>query len=272
MKRVFTDVGNARALFLQTLEIGVLALALLAPMPARAEGFEAYVRVERFLWDEFAEGARLLEEDGLRLGGGFLGVLEDFDHWGLALRIEGAAGQVDYDGQTFGGDPVTATTDYVGFRMDLDGLIGPRPDGAFAVRGIAGIGSRYWIRRLAEGRAEEGGYDEFWWTVYGRLGFLMEWKPRPGLVVFLRAAARPPIHNRLGLNIDLVDSGEFTLEPGGEWTTDAEAGIRAGEWTFSVFYETLSFAESPIRVFPPIEVFQPRSEGEIAGVQAGLAW
>jgi hypothetical protein len=272
MKKGFTDVANAPKRFYRRCKILLLLAALVPAGAGAAEEFELYLRAERFHWEEFVAGDRLLEEEGPRASIGLRGVLQDYGTWRLAALAETTLGRVDYDGETFGGDPVTDNTDYFGIRGEIDARFGAASGAAFRVQPLLGAGARYWLRRIAEGDTDEGGYDEGWFMFYGRAGAQVEWQAQPNVLVFARMVARPAIYNRTYYSIELEDDEDFSLTPGRDFTWEAEAGFRAGRYSFSAFYETLSFKESDSKTFGEFEVFQPESEGSIAGVQFGLVW
>lgn len=262
MNKVF----SAREIF-----AGICALLFLAA-PARGEDVELYVRAEQFTWEEFANGERLLKEDGPRYGLGMRGVIEDFNTWRLAVRAEGMFGEVDYDGHTFAGDPVMDNTDYIGVRGELYASLFPVATNGVSLHPTFGVGSRYWIRRLAEGNVDKGGYDEAWTVVYGRLGVELVCAVSSKTRLYANINVRPALYNNTYYNIEIEDEETFSLSPGRETTWDLEAGLAHGNCKLSFFYETLDFDRSDVRVIPPFEVFQPESEGRMMGVQFGILW
>lgn len=249
-----------------------LALLAIGTVASRAENLELYGRIEQFTWEEFDEGERLLKEDGQRFGGGIRGILQDFNAWRLGGRLEGIVGAVDYDGQTFGGDPVTDTTDYFGVRAELYGLLFPPSDDVLDIHPIIGLGSRYWIRRLARGMPDRGGYDEGWFTLYAQLGAELQWTLSPTTHLYVRTISRPALYNSTYYSLELDDEETFSLKPGLQSTWELEAGVSAGGLRISCFFETLAFKRSGSRIVPPLEAFQPKSEGTLIGIQLGALW
>ena len=271
MKKEIADVVSREKRNYRRCNFLAAFLALAAPLAAAANDVEIYGRYEQFTWEEFVEGERILKEDGPRLGAGIRGTVHDFGRWRLAARGEATLGRVDYDGETFGGDPVTANTDYFSMRGELDSIFRPVAEGVqFHPR--LGIGARYWLRRIAEGDTDEGGYDENWFTLYVKFGAQLVWTITPETKLFAGFSRRPAIYNKTHYSIELEDDETFSLEPGREATWEVEAGLQHGTVRVTAFYETLDFSESDSRVVPPLEVFQPKSEGSIAGVQVGLVW
>jgi hypothetical protein len=280
MKKIFTEHGtvkksfyrawNFSKKFLQSMEFFAAAL-LLAATAARAETFEVQMRLEQFVWEEFADGEKLLEEEGPRVGIGLRGTAKSFPKWRMDLRADGFLGRVEYDGQTFAGDPLRENTDYIGVRGELDAALRPPAPGLRAHPRL-GVGARYWLRRLARGDTDAGGYDEGWFTLYGRIGADLVWTVDNATRFFVNIARRPALYNRTWYNIRIEDEETFSLEPGREWTWDVEAGWVTERYRFSVFYETYAFEQSNSKVIPPLEVFQPKSEGRAAGVSMGVMW
>lgn len=241
-------------------------------LTARGESVELYGRLEQFTWKEFVDGDRILKEDGPRVGVGVRGIIEDFNTWRLGLRAEGVIGSVDYDGMTMGGDPAKDKTDYLGLRAELYSLLLHPSADRINVHPILGIGSRYWVRRLAQGIPDRGGYDEGWLTVYAQIGAQIQWVITPDAQLYANAIFRPAIYNTTYYSIELDDEETFWLKPGKRPTWELEAGLSIAHVRFAVFYETLSFGESNVRVVPPLEAFQPESEGKIIGAQIGVLW
>ncbi|MCO5045520.1 MAG: hypothetical protein M9935_09650 [Kiritimatiellae bacterium] len=249
------------------------ALALLAiAHSASAHDFEFYGRVEQFTWEEFVEGERILEEDGLRYNLGTRATIEDFHYWRLGLRAEGMLGSVDYEGHTVGGNPQSSNTDYFGIQCDLFASLLPRDPTGLNAHPIIGVGGRYWIRRISKGSASDGGYDEAWLAVYGQLGVELQWAATPNTRLFARMLNRPALYNNTQYSLELEDEKNFSLKPGRTTTWELEAGIAYRDIQLSVLYETLAFGRSSSHTVPPHEVFQPESEGSILGLQLALLW
>ena len=270
MNKFFTEYGSFKKTFYRAWNFFAAALLLAAPA-ARAETFEVYMRLEKFTWEEFDAGERLLEESGPRVGIGLRGTAQSFERWRMDLRADGFLGRVDYDGQTFAGDPIRDNTDYIGARGEVDAVLRPPAQGV-RIHPRFGFGARYWLRRLAEGETDAGGYDEGWFMLYARLGADVVWTVDPKTRFFVNFARRPAIYNRTWYNIRIQDEETFSLEPGREWTWDVEAGWQTDRYTFAVFYETFAFKQSNSKIVPPLEVFQPKSEGQSVGVQMGVLW
>ncbi len=255
----------------RTISLTALTLLLITPS-TRTYGMTFYGRAEQLAWEEFSEGARILKEDGLRYGIGVNGIAEDFDIWQLGFRAEGTLGSVDYEGHTFGGEPKSSNTDYFGLRTEIYASFLARDGTGLNAHPILGIGGRYWIRRISKGSANNGGYDEGWLTIYGQLGVELEWIATGNLHLYARMLRRPAIYNNTQYSLELEDEKTFSLKPGRDTTWDLEVGIAYRDIQLSAFYETLSFKRSPSRIVPPIEAYQPESEGTLLGLQLGISW
>ena len=97
-----------------------------------------------FKYEETSGGSELMQEDGI-LNGLHAALTYHSEGKPLMWRAEGrfAGGELDYDGQTWGGDPVTADTD--DFILGLRGLVGwDCEHERFASTLFSGLGYRYW--------------------------------------------------------------------------------------------------------------------------------
>jgi len=269
--------------------VGVLLTAALAlfMMPASASAaeesffstleFEAYAATAYFTWEEYDNGERLLEETGPLFGAG--GKLRVPVRGRLAADFRGEVfgGRVDYDGQTWDGDPVTTDTDYVGVKLEADlgwDLIASEKT-VFAP--FAGLGARIWERELRntlywdESEQETQvavGYNEYWQNYYARLGFDASHAFSDRVSAFAAAALKLPIDTEN--EVDLTDSLTLELEPGNRYAAYAELGASIGRLRVSLFYEGLRFSESdPEYGYNDLWFIQPESEADIFGINAG---
>ncbi|MCS6771072.1 MAG: hypothetical protein NZ740_03490 [Kiritimatiellae bacterium] len=250
----------------------LIAVACLSTAAAEETAPLIGIRLARFDWDEYEGGSRILKEEGYRLslgtrGGAGLASLH------VLWRAEAMAGRADYDGRTIGGEPLTETTEYYGLRVETDARRRLSPDeSGFRAVPLLGAGVQSWLRRLAGGEPERGGYDELWLMVYGRLGAYVEQRLSPQSALFAVAALRPPIYNTAHYSLRIREDRTFSLKPGRQWTWDCEVGWRHKNYQFALFLETYAFGRSEPRFFPPIEVYQPESEGVVVGVEYAVSW
>lgn len=270
MKKVPT-LGNPVRLFFQGLE--VLCLWLVLPLAPPARALDLYTQVHHYHWEERDQDGRLLlEETGPLLGLGLADSSALTERLAWDSRLDGFLGEVDYDGSTILGAPVRTTTAYYGgqgetaLRWNLAG-----PD--FRTGPLGGLATRGWLRRLGNSDRDSNGYDEAWWMVYGRAGWFAAWSPSAGWQINLEAAARLPAYNRARYSLaGPGGEGNVSVEPGREVGYEARAEVRRAAWHVALTYAELRFGESEPEPLPPFEIFQPRSEGRIVSLQAGLSF
>ncbi len=268
-----------------------LAIALLAAVPcvslADEEFFDETVVMEMdlplktslfvyalgqdFQWKEYDAGTLLLTESGDFYGGGALATFEKGKRV-YRLRGEYFQGEVDYDGGTWAGTPVTTKVNYYGVL--LEGDAGIKFGGGWAsVEPFWGLGLRWWRRDLENSSAGYG-YLEKWHSVYVKAGARAELELGP-VVPFVEAAARLGIFNN-----NVADFGftEVSTNPGGEVTPYAEAGLSIGPLTGSVYYEQWNFSMSDVAPAPGLGlpsgwgVVQPQTRSRIYGARVGITF
>ena len=278
------DLYHRPACIVAAFFTAVLVFAL-TPVSASAaeEGFfsrlefEPYAAVSYFIWEEYDNGGKLLEETGPLYAAG--GKLRMPITGALAADFRGEVfgGRVDYDGQTWGGDPVSTDTDYVGVELEADlgwDLISSEKT-VFAP--FAGLGARIWERDLRDSlyyneSARETrivlGYEEYWQNYYARLGFDASHAFSDRVSVFGTAALKIPIYTEN--EVELTRSLDLELEPGNRYAAYAELGLSIGRIRVSAFYEGLRFSESdPEYGYDDVWFIQPESEADIYGINAG---
>ena len=264
--------------------IVMLALAMTPANASEAEEgffsrleFEPYAAVSYFIWEEYDNGEKLLEETGPLYAAG--GKLRIPITGALAADFRGEifGGRVDYDGQTWDGDPITTDTDYVGVKLEADlgwDLIVSEKT-VFAP--FAGLGARIWERELqntlfwdeAEQQTQIAvGYKEYWQNYYARLGVDASHAFSDRVSVFGTAALKIPMYTEN--EVELTRSLDLELEPGNRYAAYAELGLSIGRIRVSAFYEGLRFSESdPEYGYNDLWFIQPKSEADIYGIQAG---
>lgn len=267
--------------------------------------FNVYQKIESYRWAEYNEyGERLLEETGPIYGAGFTfsgkipPKIKTAVHLMLKGKLEIFGGTVDYDGQTWGGDPVTSDVDYFGYRPELTvgpGFTIPRnsniSDGLFVQFGpFAGLGVKHWDRDINDTTYQESddlyptyvhGYTETWTCIYAPLGIRGDMVfPRHGIKGFIEFVAKIPLDNE-NTSDDVVEGEHVTIKPGEEvsyyfetgvaWQKSRFPGIRA-----SFFYETLRFSQSDpvkVRMWDRYRYLsQPRSEADMYGLHIGVVF
>lgn len=235
---------------------------------------EIYIRLESFTWKEYSAGEQILKESGPRASVGVRGTWPVQSRIRLSARADGTFGRVDYDGATIGGEPAQDTTMYYGMRVECDVLPNATrsESSTFRAEPLIGLGTRWWVRRLAEGESDRGGYDEDWLMAYGRIGATIHQTFPSGDALYFTAAARPALYNTSRYSIRIEENESFRLEPGREWSWEVEAGVLRDRFRIAVFWETLSFGRSASKFFPLLEVYQPESDGRLVGLELGVRW
>ncbi len=241
---------------------------------------EVYGLIERFTWREFDDaGGQILKESGPRFGVGVAYAHEYSNHMTMKPRIELNGGSVDYDGQTQAGVPAASTTNYFGFKFELDlgGRI--RPSQSFVLEPFGGIGFRSWFRDIEDTVAADGsvaaGYTEDWSTFYGRIGIRGEQDLGQMNKLFLEAGVKLPFYTENYIDDDNVSYEEITLEPGNKPSLFAEAGVKLQSFRISAFYDSMRFKTSPtVVVYDPslpgyVGYQQPRSDADMFGLRIG---
>ncbi|WP_041434533.1 hypothetical protein [Thermodesulfatator indicus] len=80
--------------------------------------FLIYASVSGFTWEEYEQGDKLLQESGPLYGLGLQLSKPLSRDFRAHTKVELFGGQVDYDGQTWGGDPVQTKVTYFGYKFE----------------------------------------------------------------------------------------------------------------------------------------------------------
>lgn len=261
------------------LRITAIALALLCFGNSLARSTvvdekEFYLAIDSFTWKEFdADGSRLLKESGPLVGVGFTYWREDEQHVTLRPTAEIFGGQVNYDGQTQAGVPVSTTVNYFGFK--LEGDIGRRfrPSQGLSLEPFGGLGYRTWLRNIRNGTAADGsptaGYREDWKTFYARLGLRGGKEFSEASRLFVEAGMKLPLYNENTAYLSDVGAGpDLTFNPGKMVSYFAEAGVKINRLKGSLFYDGLRFSRSAV-----VQGWlQPKSTMDIYGIKLGYTF
>jgi hypothetical protein len=245
--------------------------------------FELFGQVRSFNWNEFADGEELLEESGALFGVGLRLVPAP-----LTPVVQGRTqvyfGEVEYDGQTLAGEPLTDTTAYWGAMAEADLLVpawvAKKRDKSVGV--FAGFGGDTWQRELGT-ENEDSSYTEEWYVLYARAGagwYLLRDNMVRGHVI---AGVKVPVFARNHVDVEDVDGTEsLDLEPEGQPGPFVEAGWRWNQITASIFYEYVKFDQSDEEtiLFGPdsgfgalaVDFYQPESEMHLFGVNVGVVF
>lgn len=222
-----------------------------------------YTRVDYFHWNERSDGQDFVNEDGALVTLGYL------HRWGVQrIRGELFGATVNYDGYAQFDDgtlePLKNKTKYLGLRGEYDLLFEPDfwPQVAF----FTGIGTRFWIRDLPDGRTAQGdgvmGYQETWWTIYPYIGIEKRRNLASGFELFSSG--------RIGFTAvtyqfaSLADSG--ALYPRPDLMGQVECGVRSEHLVLSGYFEAMGWRESAV----VRGMLQPASHMITVGLKAGF--
>ncbi len=237
-----------------------LALGLALSAPASAE-WSAFGEVEHFQWKE--DTSPSVTERGPMVGLGLRWREDKPAGLGFGFESRLYGGSVDYDGSLlFSGTPVTGTTQYGGWRNELQAIY--RFPGS-AAEAVLGAGYDYWNRQLTADQHEE--YN----VGYLRLGVNMDRRQPAGW--FGGGGIKYPFY--VDQNAHFPDIGfvpNTHLRPKGEASLYAELGYRfAPHWTLAGYYDSYRFGESdPVLVSDGATTeafFQPKSSVDSVGLR-----
>ncbi len=244
-----------------TASCGAAACGAVEPgLMEQASGMTVYARVDYYYWRESIDKYRLLDESGPMVT---LGLLTERDN--RRLRAEIFGGQVEYDGETMGGDPLKIDTDYLGCRLQYDFLwpFQHDPNSAF----VLGLGTRLWNRNLRDGTSQSGldviGYDETWWMLYPTLG--LETRRPIGVNSHWFASTSLGV---TGLTYERIDAFDLTLYPKMGPMVQIETGIQTPRLYLSVFFEVMQWYAS--NASGPDLLYQPDTVRLTAGLTGGV--
>ncbi len=252
-----------------------VAAALLLPMLSSAESRQALqVRYEWMEWREFGDnGRQLLEESGPRVGLQWDRETGATGNLGSLTRARVYLGDLDYDGQNQVGQPVESTTEYHGILIESAARLPIQTGRNVEVAPFAGAGGHTWMRRLDDtGGFADTGYDEWWIDLYLQAGLDLRKAIRGGSM-FVRAGVRYPFYLRAEYDLTLPDgTDDAHVEPDAEWCWFGEAGYQGTRYTMSLFYEVTTYGRSDDKKYGPVNIFQPDSEQQLAGIQVGVVF
>ncbi|MBI5192990.1 MAG: hypothetical protein HZA08_06060 [Nitrospirae bacterium] len=134
-----------------------------------------------------------------------------------------------------------------------------------------GGGYRWWLRKINDGQTTAGtpvvGYTELWQTLYLRTGVRGEINRGNSIKPFGSLGLNIPVFTTNSVHLSQIDSTlpDVTLNPRGQLSFNAEAGIAKGRLQLLLFYEQMRYAKSA----EVSRVFQPESKADIFGIRVG---
>src|SRR5258705_8987170 len=152
----------------------VLAVLLLSASAAPAQ-ISIFFTPEYFVWQEFIDGNKILEETGPRYVLGATYKMQKNERGFLfGAELKGYYGEMHYDGATQEGTPVKTTTQYYGGLGEVRGFYRAVTGQEYSFDVVAGLGVEGWWRSIWG----EGGYTEEWLVGYAKLGVELDPKGR----------------------------------------------------------------------------------------------
>ena len=240
------------------------------PVQRMDYGFE----VQRYTWEEFnIDNSRLLEEKGY-----LYGLTCDYDSGRniLGWRSGGSLflGQVDYDGHSWSLAPVKTDVFYVVTQDYLDIVPNYRFDFGLRIFAFAGIGFRGWLRDLADTKTADGalvsGAEEWWWSLYGRVGAGAAYPVTADIEVFSEAGVKLPIYAENDGYFYLAGNPSVRLRQQQDYSPFGSIGVRWKKLSVKLAYDSLRFKKSDSVTTGSYELYQPKSTADIFTLNA--AW
>jgi hypothetical protein len=201
-----------------------------------------YTRIDYFHWNEHMDGTDFVNESGALYTLGYARRIGQ-----ERFRIEAFGGDVHYAGyeQDQNGDILSALssrTNYLGCQGEYDLLYDPPwwSQGTFLV----GIGSRFWVRDIQSGVAQNSdyvyGYQETWWTFFPYVGLETKY-PMHGMELYSssKLGVTPMAYNLPTIN-------ESPLWPRAGLMAEVELGVRGPHLSLSADFETLGWSQSGV--------------------------
>jgi len=243
----------------------ILLLGLLLSAPKAHTQVAVFFEPEYFVWQEFVDGRKVLEESGPRFVLGASYKMESDDRGFLfGAQLKGYYGEVGYDGETQSGTPVETTTQYYGGLGEVRGFYRAFAGKSYFLDVFGAFGVEGWRRSLYG----EGGYIEEWIIGYGKLG--VELDPRAnGWLGSI--GVKYPIYTDEVARLSEFGLPDIQLHPGKLPSVFFEGGYQFTK-NFSVLatFDSYWFDESDVESVGPVGFFQPESRNYVAGLK--LQW
>ena len=240
----------------------------------RLKSFTPYVKLYSFDWQEHLQSAKLLEESGVLFAAGYR--IESprpndllFGKFRPRFLAEVFGGGVAYDGHTQIGEPVSATTNYLGVRLDLT-LLAPF-DAENRNNLFFALGCQVWNRELP-GFHGYSGYSEGWFTFYPRFGYEARRLVNDKCEFFADVSLGLTAYTRefIGPSTAFGNSSEINLFPKPNPTFGLELGLRGRRMFVCADLAVMTWRQS--NVVGELEVGQPDSQMVTFGLSAGLVF
>jgi hypothetical protein len=259
----------------------LLAFLLFAPPAATASGdgdppwspgeepettsfSRVWARVESFTWREYDGGRRLLEETGPRYA---VGVNRVFTREAIVFTpsFEVLYGEVDYDGHTQAGAPVSTEVRYSGFTLALELANAARLAGGGVLEPHLSLGWEYRRRDLRSTDTADG-YVENWNSFDARGGLRGEFPlggGGDGPRLLADGGVAWPVATTNSVDFPGLPE-EVTVHPKGQPWPYAEVGLSWRAFRGIVSYRGYRFDPSdPVDIGGGYALSQPESKGDV---------
>ena len=246
-------------------------------LPKKA--WEVSYEIFNFDYEETVDGDKLMEEEGI-MNGVRLGFTSHSGR-GPMVRLNGSFsyGQLEYDGETWGGDPVEADTE--DFLVRLQGDFG----WDFQYRGTVstiytGIAYRYWNNDIDE----EGGYEreisQFYWPIGYELAIPVGRKWIIGAGANYSLLLGGMVESHLSDVDSSFDDAENSQDGGDGYGVGSVVYIKHDSarfpWSVSAFVNYYDIDDSDTDVVDlggtSFLVFEPENETTEIGLRVSLYW
>jgi hypothetical protein len=234
-------------------------------------GFE----IQDYQWKEFDDSNnKLVDETGY-----LYGLSCDLDSGRETLGWRGGislfGGEVDYEGLTWSLAPVKTDVVYLGTQLYADMVPNLRLDSGLRLKTFFGVGFKGWLRDLDDTRTTDGtfvsGAEEWWWTVYGRIGVGASYPVSNTIEIFTEAGTKIPIYTLNHADLYVPGNPSVDLEPEMRFSPFADLGVRWKQFTAKISYDTLWFDKSDsVSASGLYMLHQPESEADI--LTLSVAW
>ena len=223
---------------------GAAAPISTSPAPVHERFIESswYTRIDYFHWNERADGADFVNEDGplWTLGYVHRTGIERFRGEFFASQVHYKA-DIEFDDGTV--EPLSSHTNYMGLRGEYDLLL--EPDAWSYVSFFTGVGTRFWIRDLPDDHTASGnfveGYQETWWTVYPYLG--IETREIPGRDFQFYASGRIGF---TAITLERATLNDVALYPKPGVIGQLEGGIRGSHLFLGAYFDGMTWQRSDV--------------------------
>lgn len=273
MKGILVGREQYKKIMMMIIAITVIPVSSMGQTTPMRSGLRADFGIfcHDYKWAEYADnGPKLLEESG-NIVGFTCDIASQKKMIGWRSGADIFFGEVDYDGQTWTGEPVQTDVLYVGAKLFCDFVPGYRFKFGLFLKPFAGLGGEFWLRDLADTKTADGdpvsGAEEWWGCIYGRMGIDVEYPLTKDMVIFSGNGIKVPFYARNEANFLVSGSPSAGLEPEQDFSVFASFGLRWKQWGAKISYDSLRFDRSDAVSSGTYDLYQPKSESDVYSVE-----